>query len=513
LETTAESRLRDYIPVLLRRKWLIIVAVAVAVGVAVALSVVSTKVYAATSKVLVESQVVMFSDNGSVVADPSNVPTQIEVMRSRSLAAEVSTRLASRSPLVSAIHIYRVGKSRVVAITTESTNATVARDAATTYARVYVDKRQATAADNVQELVRVLEQRAQEAKVQLNDLDNRIAAAKSPAEAQSLRTQRDSLAKQYALLQQRSSQAGADVSLARGAAQLLEEAALPKKAVQPRTVRNGILALALGLVVGAAAALVFEYFDDTVKTIADVERNARGRRILGAIPFVTNWRNPEKTRLVTVEDPSGSVAEAYRSLRTSLQFIALRQALKTVLVTSPMAEEGKTTTVANLAVTLARSGRRVICVDCDLRRPRLHEFFGLSASIGFTSVLLGDHPMSASVQHVSVPGGGSLLLLAAGPLPPNPAELLGTGRVDELLAAVGADADIVLIDGPALLPTADAATLSSRVGGVLVVATAHVTSRRDLSRAFDVLGQAGAEAIGIVVNGVDVDAEALEAVA
>ncbi|MBA3652979.1 MAG: CpsD/CapB family tyrosine-protein kinase, partial [Actinobacteria bacterium] len=241
--------------------------------------------------------------------------------------------------------------------------------------------------------------------------------------------------------------------------------------------------------------------DDTVKTVEDIERHAHGKGILGTIPAVTDWRNRDTARLVTIEDPTAPISEAYRSVRTSLQFIGLRQPLRTLMVTSPMAAEGKTTTLANLAVTLARSGRRVICIDCDLRRPRLHSFFGLSPTTGFTSVLLGDSPLSASLQNVDVTGGGSLRLLASGPLPPNPAELLGTSRVNELLAAVAADADIVLVDAPPLLPITDAVVLSSRVDGVVLVATAQVTSRRHLGRATQLLDQAGAETVGVVFNG------------
>jgi polysaccharide biosynthesis transport protein len=505
LETTAESTLRDYIRVLLRRKWLIIVAVLVAVGVSVALSLVSTKIYAASSQILAESQGTVFTQDGAIVSDPTGVATQVEVIRSRPVAIEVSKRLGERGQLVSAVRVSEVGTTRVISIVAESSDREVARDAATTYAKVYVEQRRTAAVDALQETGRVLLQRAQQAKAQLDDLDAKIAAAKGGDPG--LKTQRDAVAAQYTLYQSRYDQSGVDAPLTRGGVQLLQEAALPGGPVRPKPVRNGILALGLGLFVGAGAAFLFEFLDDTVKTSEDVERHSKGANILGVIPAVADWRNRDMARLVTVEDPTAPISEAYRSLRTSLQFIGLRQPLRTLLVTSPMAAEGKTTTLANIAVTLARSGRRVICVDCDLRRPRLHSFFGLSSTTGFTSVLLGDQPLSASLQSVSVSGGGSLRVLASGPLPPNPAELLGTSRVAELLAAVSADADIVLIDAPPLLPITDAVVLSSRVDGVLLVATAQVTSRRHLARAVELLGQAGAETIGIALNGVSSDGE------
>ena len=252
---------------------------------------------------------------------------------------------------------------------------------------------------------------------------------------------------------------------------------------------------------------MFEFLDDKIKNIEDLRRQSRGNEILGTVPALADWDDTEIARLVTVERPSSASADAYRTLSTGLQFVSVRQPLRTILVVSPMSSEGATTTLANLAVALAHSGRRVICVDCDLRHPRLHDFFGLPATTGFTSVLLGDQPMSLSLQTVPLTSAGSLRLLAAGPLPPNPAELLATSRVAELLTAVTADADVVLIDAPALMYVDDAVALSTRVGGVVVVATTGLTGRRDLGRALDLLDDAGAVTIGLVLNGTHADGD------
>jgi non-specific protein-tyrosine kinase len=201
------------------------------------------------------------------------------------------------------------------------------------------------------------------------------------------------------------------------------------------------------------------------------------------------------------------VSEAYRALRTSVQFVALRQPLQTLLMTSPKSSEGKTTTISNLSVTLARSGKNVVVVDCDLRRPRLHEFFDVSNEVGFTSVLLGDEPLLSALQRVDIGAGGTLSVLPSGPLPPNPSELLGTNRVAELLTSLQATADIVLIDSPPLLPVTDALVLSRRVDGVLLVTTAGVTTRRDLARSVGLLHHAEAPIIGIALNAVSADAD------
>jgi capsular exopolysaccharide synthesis family protein len=180
--------------------------------------------------------------------------------------------------------------------------------------------------------------------------------------------------------------------------------------------------------------------------------------------------------------------------------MGLDRPMRTIQITSSNASEGKTTTLTNLGVVLARAGQRVILVCCDLRRPRLNTFFGLPNTVGFTSVLLGDTPLSAAMQQV--PGEQRLLLLSSGPLPPNPSELLSSKRTTELLAALQANCDVVLIDSPPVLPVTDAAVLAGRVDATLLVATARTTTLRELTRAAEILRQVDAPLIGTVLNGI-----------
>jgi non-specific protein-tyrosine kinase len=170
-----------------------------------------------------------------------------------------------------------------------------------------------------------------------------------------------------------------------------------------------------------------------------------------------------------------------------------------VLVTSPSAAEGKTTTLANLSVALAQAGQRVVVSCCDLRRPRIHDFFGLDNAVGLTSVLLGELPISAALQ--PVPGVKNLWVLASGPLPPNPSELLSSSRTAEVMATLHGHADVVLVDSPPVLPVTDAVVLSSRVDAVLLIATVGVTTGKALRRALEMLNQVDAPVIGTVLNG------------
>jgi non-specific protein-tyrosine kinase len=206
---------------------------------------------------------------------------------------------------------------------------------------------------------------------------------------------------------------------------------------------------------------------------------------------------------VSIEDPTSPAAEAYRTLRTSIQFLGLEQPMRTLQVTSANPQEGKTTTLANLAVALARSGSTVAIVCCDLRRPRVHEFFGLENDVGFTSVLLGKVPLAGAVQEV--PDQARLSLLASGPLPPNPSELLSSRRTVEVFGSLQAEYDFVLIDAPPVLPVTDALVLSGRVDATLLVAVAGATTRKEAARAVELLRQVDAPLVGAVLNGVDTE--------
>jgi non-specific protein-tyrosine kinase len=166
-----------------------------------------------------------------------------------------------------------------------------------------------------------------------------------------------------------------------------------------------------------------------------------------------------------------------------------------------MASEGKSTTAVNLGVTMARAGRRVVLVDLDLRRPRMGDFFDLEDGPGFTSVLVGDAPLSEALVAVEVATGvPPLQLLTSGPVPPNPSELMGASRVSELLIGLQSIADLVIIDSPPLIPVTDALVLSGRVDGVLLVVAAGQTRRRHLGRAVELLQQAEAPLLGAVLN-------------
>ena len=206
--------------------------------------------------------------------------------------------------------------------------------------------------------------------------------------------------------------------------------------------------------------------------------------------------------LITLTDPRSPASEAYRRLRTNLSFYSLDHPIRSLVVTSPMPDEGKSTTAANLAVTMAQSGRRTILVDCDLRRPALHTLLGLPGEPGLTNLALGEMS-EPPLRQTSVE---NLLLLPAGPVPPNPADLLGSKMIDRVIAALMEQADFVLFDAPPVLAVTDATVLGAKVDGVMLVISAVKTRRDHAIRAKELLETANVRIIGATLTNAPQDA-------
>jgi non-specific protein-tyrosine kinase len=200
--------------------------------------------------------------------------------------------------------------------------------------------------------------------------------------------------------------------------------------------------------------------------------------------------------LITLTDPRSPVSESYRTLRTNLSFSSLDRPLRTLVITSAAPEEGKSTTIANLAVTMAQSGKKTILVDCDLRRPSLHTIFGLSLEPGLTNMLLNENS-PPPLQSTEVE---NLQLLTSGAKPPNPADLLGSNKLDKVIERLLETADIVLFDAPPVIAVTDAAVLGSKVDGVLLVVQAGKTRRDHAERAKEMLEKANVHIIGVTLT-------------
>lgn len=299
-------------------------------------------------------------------------------------------------------------------------------------------------------------------------------------------------------------------------ARLLDAALVPSAAVAPNVPRAVGMSFALGLFLGIGLAFLLELLDSTVKTQDDVE-NAAGLAFLGLVPSIPlNGKAPDAPPPAALADviragskdlyvlthPKSAVAECCRAIRTNLLFMSPDKPAKTLLVTSASPQEGKTTTAVNLAITLAQSGLRVLLVDTDMRRPRLHKAFGIPANAdGLSRAIVGEAPVLDMIRETGVP---NLSLLPCGATPPNPAELLHAERFKRLVAELAARYDRVIFDSPPVGAVTDAAILSRLTDGTLLVAQCAVTSKDMLSRACRILSDDHVNLLGCVLNNLDI---------
>jgi capsular exopolysaccharide synthesis family protein len=288
-----------------------------------------------------------------------------------------------------------------------------------------------------------------------------------------------------------------------GGVQILNPAPVPKSPVSPTPMRDGLQAGLIGLLIGVALAFMLQQLDDSVRSTADLERAGRPLPVIGLIPLDIDWKHRTEERVTTLESPLSATAEAYRGLRTTLQYLALKQPIGVIQMTSCSSSEGKSSTLANLAVAFAGAGTRVAIVGCDLRKPRIHRFFGVDGSIGLTSVLIGERTVQQALQ--TSPLHRNIDVLASGPRPPNPSELLSLDSTAQIIRSLLNDHDVVFVDSPPVLPVTDALVLSRCVDASMFIAMAGKTSKRQIRRSVERLRQVNSPLIGTIINGVEAE--------
>jgi capsular exopolysaccharide synthesis family protein len=271
-------------------------------------------------------------------------------------------------------------------------------------------------------------------------------------------------------------------------------ATLPSAPVSPNPVRNVGIAVLLGLLIGIAFAAVRRSLDTTVKSAEQLAMATAGRPVIGAVPFDSAAR---KRPLVAGDDPLRRRLEAYRKIRTNLQFIDIDVPHKALLFTSSLADEGKSSTVCNLAIMQAQFGKRVIVVETDLRRPRATGYLGLPNSVGVTDVLVGRVTAGEAIQTW---GNNWFDVLASGPMPPSPSDLLGSQRMSQLIEQLRGQYDLVLVDAPPVLPFADAAATGPACDGAILVVRYGKTRIAQVRQALDALGAVGVPVLGSVLS-------------
>jgi non-specific protein-tyrosine kinase len=502
--------IRDAIAVARRRKWLILVCVVTVVLTSVVATSLQTPRYKAESDLLIRqgSSSALLNPEAVQSAQNSRPLMENELGLARSLRVlEAATKTLGFEPDVT---ISANTESDIMTITATSTNAKASAAIANAYAAAFIDVRRASLVDEYVGAAKTIQTQADQIDQKVGSLqaerDNAIAALpRSFSQGEEADRITESYATRLAALdleRTRLNQISANLDLSAellqgGGASIISKATVPTSPYAPKMLNNVAIAVLLGLLLGAAMALLFENLDTSLRTEEQL-KTVSGLDVLAVIPLYDGDTKGEEMSVISSTDPTSHPAEAYRSLRTAIQFLAIDRPIRTVQMTSPRPGDGKTTTAANFAVAVARAGKRVVLVDCDLRNPRVHRCFGLSNEHGFTSLLLGEGTFEGVGQRI--PGEPNLLVVPSGPIPPDPSELLSGKRAQALLASMAEVADLVVIDSPPVLAVSDPLVLSSVADGVILVASVGNSDRNQIAKALSQLRQVDSPLIGAVLN-------------
>ena len=323
-----------------------------------------------------------------------------------------------------------------------------------------------------------------------------------------LQREAESAKQMYELLIKRFKETSLAEEMKTGNIRIIDRAEVPRRPVKPRKGLNILLAVLVGLVAGTGLAFFFEYLDNTIKLPDDIRRHLRVP-YLGPVPaFATDGdsrgQGMEKPELVTLRSPKSTASEAYRGIRTSILFSSAETQPQVILVSSAGPQEGKTVTCSNLAVTMAQSGNRVLLLDCDMRRPALHRVFGISREKGVSNLLVGSSELKDVLIPTSIP---NLDAIPSGPVPPNPSELLGSGRMQRLLAALRKNYTHIMIDSPPATAVTDAVILAKLADAILLVVRAGDTPREIVKNGLTQFQSVNANVLGVILNGVDMGSD------
>ena len=506
-----------------RRRWLVI-AVLLMLGLAAGagLHLAKTPVYQASADILLlpddPSEQVDGQSTGSNIDPTSYSAVQISVITARDVAARAASLLDTTPEQVqSAVTVTAGDSPSVLIVTARSKKAVRASAIANGLIDAFIQERR-------EAQVNALTKAADEIAVQLTDLGSRIAVLQNQVAGGQSSPALAGAYQQYTNLTVRQSDLRVKITLQKGSARVLTQAATPTgpsgRGLPVDTVLGGLL----GLMIGLGYAFLRNQVDDRVREREELER-LTGLPVLTELP-VDRPSARQEGYVATDADPLGQLAEATRSLRTGITFLGVEEPIRRLAVTSGLPGEGKTLVAVNLGAAFAQAGVRTVLVSADLRRSRLESALGLERTYeGLSTVLIASPPRGrtqhlasddprhlADHQHVRealdralvATGVPNLALLPAGRTPPNPAELLGSRRMDEVLDELDALFDLIIIDTSPVLPVTDAAALAPKAGHVLLVASAGATRRHALARTMTLLERTQADLLGVVFNRVRV---------
>lgn len=498
--------IRHYISLVWHWAWLIILGALLAGATAFLVNRQTTPVYSASSRLLIDEAPGTNSGNeySQVLMEQRLALTYVELMTTRPIlekTVEVLDLPFNSNVLAGMIAVSAPQDTQIINVSVEDTDPERAAAIANTLGDVFIAENQARESLRYAEPIQNWERRIQELGDEIEALDVKIKelegaeTAVEQAALSRLETERNEARIRYTDAFNNLNQLQLDQARESSNVVQIEQAVAPTRPIRPRTLTNTMLALIAGGMLALGVIFLIDYLDDTIKTPEDILEDTN-LSTLGAIAYIKGTEPGD--RLVTQSRPRDPISEAFRVLRTNLNFSAVDGPLKSVLITSSSPGEGKSTTAANLSIVIAQTGKKVLLVDADLRRPTQHKIFSVSNNRGLTTAILdSESPLRFHLQPTNING---LTLLSSGPIPPNPAELLNSQRMTQLLEELKSEADILIFDTPPALTVADASILAPQVNGCLLIANMGETKRETFYQAAERLHKSGATLFGAIIN-------------
>jgi non-specific protein-tyrosine kinase len=492
--------LRQYLSLFWHWAWLILLAAAIAGAASYFYSQRITKVYQSSTTVLVnEAPANQAPNNSTVSLSQELTSTYSNMMTKDNVLTAVSKQLGltiSLGELKNMITVTPLSNTQLMTITVQSNDPNLAANIANAVVTVF--------ASQIQDIqVQRFSQSETSLKSQMDDIETKINTFQAQENAAFLQTDKDRLEAQVTQYQQiyaslLQSYESVRLSEAQSISSIVqvEEATPNLTPIKPKVMNNTLLAAVIGFLLAAGIIVAREALDDTIKNPEDISRKFK-LPVLGVI----NHHISEKDAPITVTDPRSPTAEAYRTLRTNVNYASVDKPIRTLMVTSSEPGEGKTTTTCNLGVVLAQNGNKVIITDCDLRHPRVHKYFGLSNRQGLSTLFAQSSELPNGISQTTAVE--NLTVVTTGLLPPNPAELLGSQKMQSIFTSMRTASDIILVDTPPILAVTDAAVLAPTMDGVLLVVRPGKTRASALRLTLEQFKQVNANVLGVVLNDID----------
>lgn len=490
--------------------WLIVLVALLAGGAAYLFTRNMTPIYQASATLMIKTGRGASGDSyANYLTDEKAGRTYSDLMKRASVMRQVFTRLGLEPSLVkkqiATISVNPVRDTQLLQLAVDGPNPELVAAVANTLPQVFLDElrqiqssRYAESKASLSEQLDQLTRQIETTKLQLTEIAEQ-RTAQEQLEFSRLSNALTQYETSYANLLQSFEQLRLAEAESSDTIVIMEPAAVPDAPVRPRLLYNVLLALVVGALAALGVVFLIEYLDDRVQTPEDLRRIV-DTPVLGAIAQLPSnkVKSGGAEHLISIGEPRHPVVEAYRRLRTNLQFYNIDAGLKSIVVTSSVASEGKSSTSANLAVVMAQSGLSVVLVDADLRKPKQHTNFGLPRRPGLAEALVTGQVADSALQPVAnVP---TLRVLTAGESVPNPAELLGSQRMRQLMQQLAEQVDIILYDTPPLLAVTDAQVIGHLADGALLVINTHKTAGAAVHRAVEALIQAKVPLMGVVLN-------------